>query len=595
MARRLAHDALHTNSHRFDVLTRILLGKLVMTDSIKVLRLVATIGDQTRRWVLAPGEWVVGSAPGCDVRLRHPSISRRHASIRVDTEDTSRVQLEDLESKNGTALDGRRVVRAEIPIGGQLRLGSVDVVLESVAETDLEPAVSFADADDPAEPRSKTRAPEATTLAASWFQAFFFEHLPDLIRRAAEEPSREELARSLGAALFRGLPCIGVEIAREDRGIVFTAGEQAPEPGRRPTFGAGSLTSKCPWPSIDRAQKEPSAGSSTPSCRSWTWRPTTSAKPSGPAGSPPKPPDPPTLAPEMRSIYQRAARIAPADLCVLVRGESGTGKELLARYLHEASGREGWVELNCAALPRDLLEAELFGVERGAATGVDARAGKLELAHGGTLFLDEIGDMSLDTQAKILRALQERRVHRLGGHQPRAAEARIVAATNRDLEEMMEEGTFRRDLYHRIADWEVELPPLRRRRVDVPNLAAHFLERACRTRGVACRGLSRAVVERLAAYSWPGNVRQLEREMKRAAYDLEDGELLETRHLHPDIDETQPAADDTLKRRVEWFERREIRKALARHEGDVTRAAADLGLSRSSLYRRIKSLGLGAG
>jgi Nif-specific regulatory protein len=189
-------------------------------------------------------------------------------------------------------------------------------------------------------------------------------------------------------------------------------------------------------------------------------------------------------APEMRRVLEVVERVAPRGVSVLVRGESGTGKELIAKLLHLLSRREGpLVALNCAALPESLLESELFGIEGGVATGVHARAGKFELADGGTLFFDEIGDMQPAVQAKLLRALQEREVVRVGGAKPVPVDVRLIAATHRDLEAMVADGGFREDLYYRLKGVEVELPPLRERRQDVPHLVRHFVERFCPARG----------------------------------------------------------------------------------------------------------------
>jgi transcriptional regulator with PAS, ATPase and Fis domain len=252
------------------------------------------------------------------------------------------------------------------------------------------------------------------------------------------------------------------------------------------------------------------------------------------------------------------------------------------------------VTLNCAALPRDLLESELFGVERGVATGVDARAGKFEAAHGGTLFLDEIGDMAPETQARILRVLAEGEVFRIGGHSARPADVRVISATNRDIDAMVDDGRFRTDLYHRIADWVVELPALRRRRADIPNLAAHFLARACTERGVSAAGISRAAVDALVGYDWPGNVRQLEKEMGRAALFLEDGELLDTARLQPVVTEASGvSAQQTLRDVREQAEREHIERVLDQCGGAVAEAAKILGIGLSTLYARMKALGVG--
>jgi transcriptional regulator with PAS, ATPase and Fis domain len=282
---------------------------------------------------------------------------------------------------------------------------------------------------------------------------------------------------------------------------------------------------------------------------------------------------------------------------VLINGESGTGKELLARFVHHASSRSSkpFVALNCAALPRDLQEAELFGIDRGVATGVEGRRGKFELAHGGTLFLDEIGDMALETQAMILRVLEEGVVYRIGSSEARPSEVRIVAATNKDVSRLREGGGFRSDLFFRIATWQARVPALRERRADIQNLAAHFLALEAKKAKKWVRGISEAAARALLEYDWPGNVRQLENEMARAVAFVVDGGLLESSRLSPEI-----LAGPTMTRRcslterMRSFEGLEILRALGAHEWDTAAAAEALGISRSTLYRRIRSLGIEA-
>jgi transcriptional regulator with PAS, ATPase and Fis domain len=201
--------------------------------------------------------------------------------------------------------------------------------------------------------------------------------------------------------------------------------------------------------------------------------------------------------------------------------------------------------------------------------------------------------MAQEIQAKILRVLQERTVYRLGAREPRPARVRVLAATNRDLDEMMRRGEFRTDLYHRIADWVVELPPLRRRKGDVPNLAAFFLAREGSRLGIAPRGISKAALEALVGYGWPGNVRQLEREIARATLFLEDGDLLDTTRLSPAVAGVREAASASLKEILERTEREEIERALAQSGGDTQAASTRLGIGRSTLYRRMKELGVG--
>ena len=229
--------------------------------------------------------------------------------------------------------------------------------------------------------------------------------------------------------------------------------------------------------------------------------------------------------PEMRAALERAQRVAPRTVNVLIRGESGTGKELIARLLHVRSGRSGpLIALNCAALPEPLLESELFGIEGGVATGVTARRGKFELAHGGTLFLDEIGDMALPLQVKLLRALQEREVVRVGGQHPIRVDARVVAATHRNVEQLVRDGAFREDLYYRLRGVEIDLPPLRERREDVAHLVRHFARDFCQREGIAEPHFERDALALLLTWDYPGNVRELQNVVE-GAISLADGRV----------------------------------------------------------------------
>ena len=283
--------------------------------------------------------------------------------------------------------------------------------------------------------------------------------------------------------------------------------------------------------------------------------------------------------------------IAPSALSVLIQGETGTGKELLARFVHAASGRKGaFVAVNCAALSRELLEAELFGIEAGVATGVSAREGRFFQADGGTLLLDEITEMPDDCQAKLLRVLQEREVVPVGARHARAIDVRILAATNREISARSgQNGPLRPDLIHRLAGWKVRLPPLRERAEDIPQLAGHFLARAARDAGRQPAGISHAAMDALCAHDWPGNVRELEQEMQRAALFVEHRELLGSRHLSPEIANLEKVTADLQDVSAE-AQRQAIEQALAKHDGNATHAARALGISRATLYRRMKDL-----
>jgi len=290
------------------------------------------------------------------------------------------------------------------------------------------------------------------------------------------------------------------------------------------------------------------------------------------------------VAPSMRKVLDLVERVAPRSVSVLVRGESGSGKELVAKLLHHLSGREGpLVALNCGALPESLLESELFGIEGGVATGVQARRGKFELADGGTLFLDELGDMPPVLQVKLLRALQEREVVRVGGEEPVAVDVRVVAATHRHLERLVAEGRFREDLYYRLKGVEVELPPLRERREDIPHLVRFFVEDFCRRENVPPPMFSKEALALLLEHDYPGNVRELQNLVEGAVSLADrkvDAELLRSL-IGGAPPQTGPEPLD-----LEGVERRHISRVLQLARGNKTEAARILGVDRKTLQRK---------
>ena len=293
----------------------------------------------------------------------------------------------------------------------------------------------------------------------------------------------------------------------------------------------------------------------------------------------------------MRELFALLAKAAPTDATLLVEGESGTGKELVARAVHQASSRRDgpYVSENVSAIPDTLLESALFGHVRGAFTGAErARRGLFEVADGGSLFLDEIGEMSESMQAKLLRVLQDGQLRSVGSEETTTVDVRLIAATHRDLERMVEEGAFRQDLFYRVAVVQVELPPLRERLDDVAPLVAAFLDRHAPERRVR---VDRGAMNALRAFSWPGNVRELENEIRRALV-LAD-EIIGPEHLSPKVRgaETQAPADALdLKGQVAALERRLIVQALDQTAGNQTRAAELLGLSRYGLQKMMKRL-----
>jgi DNA-binding NtrC family response regulator len=312
---------------------------------------------------------------------------------------------------------------------------------------------------------------------------------------------------------------------------------------------------------------------------------------------------------KLRHVLQQLHRAAATDATVLLEGESGTGKELFARGLHALSPRADgpFVAINCAAIPDTLLETELFGHEKGAFTGASARKpGRFELAHRGTLFLDEIGDLPLALQAKILRALEEKRFERVGGTQSLHVDVRVVAATNRNLKQRVAERQFREDLYFRLSVFPIQIPPLRERKQDVVILARHFVDRFCRDLNKKLLTLAPAALDELDAYTWPGNVRELQNCIERAVI-LCDGETIHARHLNLSFRQaasTQPAASpwesidlsgtmgDALRRVTTEVERRKVEQALREMAGNKGRAAEVLQISYKTLLQKLKEYGI---
>jgi two-component system NtrC family response regulator len=300
-----------------------------------------------------------------------------------------------------------------------------------------------------------------------------------------------------------------------------------------------------------------------------------------------------TAAPEMLKVARTIERVANADVSVMLLGASGTGKELLARGLHQASTRRerGFIAINCAAIPENLLEAELFGYEKGAFTGaIKTTEGKIELAHGGTLFLDEVGDIPLPLQVKLLRFLQERVIERIGGRKPIAVDTRIVCATHQDLPAMIQAGTFREDLYYRLAEIVVRIPTLSERHGDATLLAKHFLNRFAKEMNPQVKGFAPSALAVINDHPWPGNVRELENRMKRAVI-MAEGKLITAEDLDLGPDEPDALAVN-LKAAREEADRKAIRQAIARTEGNISNAAKLLGISRPTLYDLLKQYGL---
>jgi two-component system nitrogen regulation response regulator NtrX len=301
----------------------------------------------------------------------------------------------------------------------------------------------------------------------------------------------------------------------------------------------------------------------------------------------------------LRALRQQIAVVAPTDGRAVIYGESGSGKELVARAIHAQSHRADrpFVELNCSAIPEELIESELFGHVKGAFTGASAaRQGKFEAADGATLFLDEIGDMGLKTQAKILRVLEEGRVQPVGGNTWIGVNVRIIAATNKRIQDMIERGEFREDLYYRLNVIPFYVPPLRERLEDVPLLVEHFNQRFSAAYKRTPKQFTPAAIERLQHYDWPGNVRELKNAIERIvitrAKPVIDADELPRLAADPTSDPLSSVYYKTFQEAAETFERQYIQRKLAEHGGNVSRAAETMGIDRSHLYRRMKALGI---
>jgi two-component system, NtrC family, nitrogen regulation response regulator NtrX len=311
--------------------------------------------------------------------------------------------------------------------------------------------------------------------------------------------------------------------------------------------------------------------------------------------------------PVMERLMAQIRRVAASETRVCILGETGTGKELVARTLHENSHRcaEPFITLNCAAIPAELIESELFGHEKGAFTGASGRhTGKFEQAHGGTLFLDEIGDMPLTMQAKLLRVLEEGEVERVGGDKPVRVDARVIVATHRNLEELVRQNAFRQDLFHRIYVFPLTLPSLRERVDDIPTLAQHFARQVSAQNGWKEKPIEPAAIQELQSYPWPGNVRELRNVVERLLL-IAAGESVTAEDIRMALPRTgdihgahggnstgAAGFSGTLAERVEKFERESLVSELAKHVYHMTNAARALGLERSHLYKKCQQLGI---
>ena len=600
-----------------------------MTDGLSAhYRLRGDVGGVARAYAIRPGESSLGSRTGSTIVLPVRGVSRQHARLTLAPEGLT---LEDMGSRNGTRVNGVRVQRTRVEPGDEIHLGPVTLWLEEVDPEDatLAIVVDGGDRPDPGLPGTDT-----TGAAVDDQGRVSLVVLEALLARIGgpEEPDLPDAAVLLGRALAARSACVFETVGGEP--VALATYGPLPEPAQQQRIVEFIRHA----PAAGGAITAFSLGGETPlSCAVVSGRgaeriglvvtgtlrsPHAETEavlrivlaalqrprlPSRAAGPPAPAPD---LAfpegyvagdsPAVRALYAQLRPLVRGDLPVLLLGETGVGKELLARILHDSSPRRRgpFVAINCAAIPADLLEAEMFGIAKGVATGVTERRGRFQSAEGGTLLLDEIGDMPLELQAKLLRALQEKEVQPVGGA-PAAVDIRVIAATNSDLHRHMEEGRFRRDLYFRVAGFALRVPPLRERREDIPALLEAFARAAAREHGKTVRGFTVKALRTLVAYAWPGNVRELEHEAGRLVALCPQGEAIDSTMISPDILGGEPAHGtaapaDTLEleKNVDALERRLISQALAQVGGNRTRAAKLLGVSRNGLAIKMERLGL---
>jgi len=306
----------------------------------------------------------------------------------------------------------------------------------------------------------------------------------------------------------------------------------------------------------------------------------------------------------MQEVFELMHRVLPTDVTVLIQGESGTGKELVARALHYHGPRQNkpWVVVNCGAIPANLIESEFFGHERGAFTDArEQRIGKFEQANGGTLFFDEIGELSPDAQVKLLRVLQEKEITRVGGRETIPVDVRIIAATNKNLEEEVKKGSFREDLFYRISVFTISIPPLRERREDIPPLVEHFLQKYSQKLGVGPMRISREAMELLEDYPWPGNVRELENVIQRAMILCKKGTIIKEDlplriqgYAEEETLGERVGLEERIKRLTEQLEREIILRTLEKCGGNRTQTARELQISRKTLFNKMRRYGIGS-
>lgn len=592
-------------------------------------RLTWEAGGERVSHVLPPGETILGSGSDCDVRLCSEFVSRRHASLSYDG---STLTITDLGSKNGTRVHGCEVGTALLSKGDTIQLGPVCLEVEAI---DPDDAILGLAAGDTGMSRSRGPfTPDPETKGYSTRRVGSSEPVLNALRRAlaglSDRPGSsgavlDALADSLGlggCALLRRRRGKHLEVLgrRGDSAVLLqlegnlaklaaTAGSDRSSESIGESVAAirrgpdGAVWMLAAWGNgLERGALAPVVEAMLDIAVLTQVQVRTDTP--GPPAAGPRGLRFPTAhvvgrSRAMQVLYNQISRLASGVLPILITGETGVGKEHVAQILHLSSPRrEGPFEgVNCAAIPAELLESELFGIERGVATGVSQRAGKMLLASGGVLFLDEIGDMPMPLQAKLLRAIQQREALPVGGRRGIPVDVWLLAATNADPVQLMESGRLRRDLYYRLAGCTLRVPPLRERRDDLPPLIEHVLAQVARETGRASPGVTVKALRALCEAPWPGNVRQLEHEVRRLALLCPDGQPIDSTLLAPEILAPAPVrtiadfnGDLNLRTHVEALEQALIGAALTRTRGNQSKAAELLGISRDGLRLKLARL-----
>ena len=555
------------------------------------LEVLEPAGVALSRRQLDVGRYRIGRGADCQVQVALNGLSREHALLEVLP--SGGVLVEDLDSTNGTRIDGERIERAAIRHGATLQLGPLLLrVIEAEAGLD---ALGYRTGDEaPACPVTPVveEGTQMLSLRERLRDALWATSALPLAALAERMSPLCEAIESTGLRLSRRLPD-GGEATLLASGDPAAATALLADDGRYRLHG-----------DADVPGRQPALGEIAATLLAWLPDP----EPLLPLAAPALPALPGVVTGDaaLRRQMQALARIARSRVAILLLGETGVGKDVMARWIHACSPRaEGpFVAINCAALPRDLREAELFGVEKGAATGVAARPGVFERADGGSLFLDELGDMPTEPQVRLLRALEDGRIHRVGGRELIDVDVRLISATHRDLAQAVAEGGFRLDLFHRIAGFEARIPALRERRVDVSPLAIHFFHAALAESGIRSPGITEAALRDLQAADWPGNVRELRQAVHSATALLSDGDVLDRQHLPARlrgagsaasvlVDNLSDEAPITLAEAVAQAESDAIARAIEATDGDVERAWTLLGIGKTTYYKKLKELGIG--